>query len=473
MVAYTPAPLFDRLPPGLFRLLGMPNGQRYWAVLSRLKEEMWGDGGRSPGEEAPKPVVVRVIETFLAADDPWEGEVETNITVRANEIATKLVENDWLSQRRRGAVEMVTMRPVIAQFFSVLCDFSVQEPEFLGSKFRSILLNLQAVASGEAGGDQYVEAARQAKRCVAHIVNTGCRVQDLMAELLKRTSAREFVKGFFEDYVRGLFIADYSELRTRDHPLQHRSAIIAMTLQFQHDEARREALIDWYQEKLAAGERERAESLYERDTRLLLRLREVDEQLRRLDEEIRTANQQGLLLMAYSMRAPRHLDKLTTRSLKALEGMDEGAVALPAAPSARHASEWGLARPRNRSRVAVATGVERTPPTLQELAMEALRRRMAENRMVKPVHLANYVARHLRGRDAVSSDELSIESINDLCCYQRLLLIASRNECPPAMRRFDPQLQIVRGVRIAFDLTGDSRNPYMEHRRFSIQRERT
>lgn len=162
--------------------------------------------------------MVRAIESYLAADDPWDGDLETNITIRANEIANKLVETSWLSERRRGAVKMLTVRPVVAQFFSVLCDFSTQEPEFLGSKFRSILLNLKSVYSGESGGEQFVEAARQAKQCMAHIVHTACKVQDLMVELLRRSTAREFVKGFFEEYVQGLFIADYSELRTKDHP---------------------------------------------------------------------------------------------------------------------------------------------------------------------------------------------------------------------------------------------------------------
>lgn len=472
MTVSLPPPLFTRLPAGLFRLLGMPNGQRYWAVLTRLMEETWGDGARSPGEEIERSALVRTIESFLTADDPWDGEVETNITVRANEIAVKLIENDWIAQRKRGVIPMVTVRPVVAQFYSVLCDFAVQEPEFLGSKFRSILLNLQDVANGEAGGDQYAEAARQAKLCITHIVNTGCRVQDLMTELLKRTTAREFVKGFFEDYVQGLFIGDYSELRTRDHPLQHRSSIIALTLQFQHDEVRRSRLIEWYQDKRTGGDREQAESLYERDTRTLLRLREVDEHLRRLDEEIRTANQQGLVLMAYSMRAPRHLDKLIARSLASVDQLEEGAVALPSAPGARHASPYNLAQPRKLTRGLVATGVERTPPTLRELAMESMRRRAAESRMVKPVHLANYIARHLKGREAISSDDLVIESINDFCCYQRLLLIASRSECPPSMRRYDPQLQMVRGVRIAFDPDGHTRNSHMQHRRFSVQRER-
>ncbi|KRA17512.1 Wadjet anti-phage system protein JetA family protein [Lysobacter sp. Root604] len=465
-----PPPLFDRLPPALFRPLAAANNRRYWIILCRLIEEMWGDGGRSPGEEAPRAVVVRTIETFLAADDPWEEELETPVANRAHNIADVLVGSGWLAQRRRGLVDMITVRPVIAQFYVVLCEFAYHEPEFIGSKVRSILLNLRAVDSGEASGDQYVEAAKQAKRCMAHIANTGCRVQDLMEALLKRTSARDFVHGFFEEYIEKVFIADYSELRTRDHPLQYRSAIIALTLQFQHDPEKSAALIDWYQEKLAAGDRVKAETLYERDTRLLLRLRDVDDQLRRLDEEIRDANQRAVTFIEYKLRAPKQLDKLIAKALRSIDGIEEGAIALPAAPRGRHASEWGLARPRQLARPSVSTDVERTPPTIEELAMEALRRRMAESRMVKPVHLANYVGKHLSGRGSVSSDDLTITSINDLCCYQRLLLIASRGDCPPAMRRSDPQLQMLKRVWISFD-DGITCNAYMEHRRFNIQLE--
>jgi hypothetical protein len=453
--------------------LAANNGRRYWNLLCRLIDEMWGDGGRSPGEEAPKSVVVRKIETLLTADDPWEEELETPIAVRAHDIIRFLIESGWLSQRRRGVAEMVTVRPVIAQFYTVLCEFARHEPEFLGSKVRSIYFNLRAVANGEASGDQYAEAAKQAKQCMAHIANTGCRVQDLMDELMKRTSAREFVRGFFEEYIEKVFIADYSELRTKDHPLQHRSQILAMTLQFQHNETKREALIAWYQEKKVGGDRIRAEFLYERDTRLLMRLKDVDEQLQRLDEEIRDANQRAISFIEYKMRAPKQLDKLLTRALQAIDRLDEGHVALPSASGFRHAGQELLAKPRTATKPMVATAVEKRPPTLQELAMEQLRKRMADNRLVDRVRLANYVVRHLEGRATVTSDELTIGSINDLCCYQRLLLIAAHGACPPSQRRSDPQLQMLRNVRIGFLPTGITCNSYLEHPSFCIQLERT
>jgi len=103
------APLFERLPPELFRPLAASNGRRYWNLLCRLIDEMWGDGARSPGEEAPRQVLVRKLETLLAADDPWEEALDTPINNRANEILRTLIESGWLSQRRRGVAEMVTL----------------------------------------------------------------------------------------------------------------------------------------------------------------------------------------------------------------------------------------------------------------------------------------------------------------------------------------------------------------------------
>jgi len=57
-------PLFERLPAEIFKPLAAPNNRRYWALLCRLLDELWGDGARTPGEEAPKAVVIRSIESL-------------------------------------------------------------------------------------------------------------------------------------------------------------------------------------------------------------------------------------------------------------------------------------------------------------------------------------------------------------------------------------------------------------------------
>lgn len=460
-------PLFDRLPATLFRPLATTNNRRYWELLARLMGELWGDGGRSPGEEAPRTVVIRAIESFLLADDPWDGEVDTPLAIRAHDICKTLIDSGWLAQRRRGVVEHITVRPVIAQFYTVLVDFASHEPEFLGSKVRSILLNLREVALGGAP-ELYPEAARQAKHVMAHIANTGCRVQDLMDELVKRTSARDFVRGFFEEYIEKVFIADYTEFRTNNHPLQHRAEIVRLAIGFQHEPAKRQSLIDWYAQRQANADLVRAEFLYERDTRSLLRLREVEEHLRRLDEEIRIAHQRAMAYFEYKLRSPGSFDRLIAKALAAVGKLTEGHIALPTRNGSYHASEHGLARPRSVPRESVATPVEQDPPTVEELAKEALRQRINAARLVTPLKLATYVAGHLDGKHMVSSDQLQINGISDLCCYQRLLLIALRNHCPTAKRTQDVHLQMVPGMHVAFESGAITENEHMKHQRFTV-----
>lgn len=332
---------------------------------------------------------------------------------------------------------------------------------------RSIFLNLREVAAGGAP-EAYPEAARQAKHVMAHIANTGCRVQDLMDELVTRTSAREFVRGFFEEYIEKVFIADYTEFRTNNHPLQHRAEIVRLAVGFQHEPLQRQALIDWYTQKQANGDAIRAEMLYERDTRWLLRLRDVEEHLRRLDDEIRIAHQRAMAYFEYKLRSPGRFDILIGRALAAVGRLTEGHIALPTRNGRYHASEYGLARPRQLAQEMAATTVEQDPPTIEELAKEALRQRMNADRLVTPLKLAAYVARHLNGRRSINSDLLQINSINDLCCYQRLLLIALRDHTPAGKRAQDVHLQMVPGMHVAFEPGATTTNDHMQHQRFVI-----
>lgn len=467
-VATPPPPLFDRIPYAVFRPLSAANHRRYWDILNRLMSEIWGDGGRSPGEEAPKPTIVRAIESFLVADDPWEDGLDTPIQNRAHMIYAYLVETGWLSERKRGVVDHATIRPIVAQLFTALVDFSHHEPEFLSGRVRSILLNLKEVLGGDAPG-AYAEAARQAKDVISHIVNTGCRIQDLMDALVKMDSAPAFVRGFFEDYIERVFIGDYSEFRTHNHPLQHRAEILRLTFQIEHEPARRQSLIDWYASKQTKGDTIRAEMLYERDTRLLKRLREVEDQLRRLDEEVRAANQRAMTYFEYKMRSPGRFDVLIERSLSAVSAIDDGHIALPPRPIRHLASEASLAPPRRAAREATSANVEDIPPTPEQLARDALRRAMNEERLVTPIKLAQYVARHLGGSRSITSDALTVASINDLCCYQRLLLIALRNDTPREKRGSDVHLNFVPGLNVSFEDDFVTTNEYMTHRRFIIE----
>ena len=212
--------LFDRLPRTVFRPLAAANNTRYWDLLGRLVDEFWGDGARTPGEDVPKSELIAALESYLVVSDPWEAEdgaaPDTPANIRAHGIYSVFRDSGWLSQRKRGVRDMATIRPVLAQFHTLLREFGTKEPEFLGSEVRSVFLNLQEAAGGK--GDAYAKAAREAKHCMTHLASTGVAVYDLMASLQSVASTREFVAGYFDDFIRRHFIGDYHELRTKGAP---------------------------------------------------------------------------------------------------------------------------------------------------------------------------------------------------------------------------------------------------------------
>lgn len=468
-----PRSLFDRLPLGLFRPLAAgTTAERNWQLLVALFEQAWAPGLAAPGEEIEKSRVVRLIEGQLilmgSVADAEDEAPDTPIAIRANDAYLYLRDAGWLTERRRGVRFMVTVRPVVAQFFDVLADFAERGPEFLGSKVQSIQANLRLAVDNTDGG-ALREAAQQCQRLLSHIANTGVQVFDLMEKLQKVGSVREFVQGFFENYIEKLFIADYLAIRTENHPLRHRAQIVSDAARCEHVEALSVPLIEWYTARLAGGDADRGRRLFQRDTATLRRLSDIENHLARLDAEIRSANQRALIYLEYKVRAPRSFDQLLVRACRGAAALTEDHIGLPAAAPLEPLSEQWVARPPSPSAAAVGSDLRREPPTLEARALDSLRKQMAASRRVTPLAVATYVARHLGRQDSTSSDALTIDSVLDLCCYQRLLLIASRQQASSDDARHDPFATMVPGLRIRFG-DGFTDNAFMRHRRFHLQR---
>jgi hypothetical protein len=203
-----------------------------------------------------------------------------------------------------------------------------------------------------------------------------------------------------------------------------------------------------------------------------MRMQDIERPLQRLDDEVRAANQQALMYLEYRTRAPSSVEKLLVRASVAVATTvaEEDHIALPLLqPSEPMGPEWLAPIPRP-ALPPTATDVARGEPSLEALAMDALRRRMVAARSVTAPRLAMYVARHLGRSESIASDALTVETILDLSCYQRLLLMASRSSAPPRIVAHDPFARMVAGMRVGF-VEGRTTNRWLEHRRFIIHRE--
>ncbi|ODV40619.1 hypothetical protein AWV79_06040 [Cupriavidus sp. UYMMa02A] len=246
---------------------------------------------------ASREITADIAEELQYQDWSPDGDEVTPgtpLAIRAIAVFNRLRDAGWIRVDRMGVREMVTMAPAVAQFMNRLIEFAHTGPEFVSGKIRSIEANMKLLLDESTDGASLQEAARQSRALLEHIRIAGTNVRDLMLEIGSVDATGEFVRRFFDDYVERMFIGDYKELRTREHPLARRQEILRVATQVQQTQGVRERLIQWYLQKQAGHDPKRAEAMFERDIEKVEDLRRIDEYLDRLDDEIRRANKLAL-----------------------------------------------------------------------------------------------------------------------------------------------------------------------------------
>lgn len=470
------APLFERVPDRLFGPLASANRHRYWALLCRLHDSRFGPSAPLPPSRGyPVRAILQDIEEELVTQDCWENEdsdaPETPIAIRANGVFTRLQESGWLRVERYGVERKVTMPPAVSHFLTLLASFAETGPVFVSGKIRSIEALLRSVTEGEGAGESLAEAAEQARNLLEHVRNTSTNVHDLMEALSVEITTAQYVQRFFSDYIERVFIGDYRELRTREHPLSHRLQILARIHELHTTETHRQRLIGWYEVKRTRNDRRKAEHLFERDISRLFELQRIDEYLDRLDDEIRRANKRALAFLDYRLRSLRPVDRLVAAAIRAVIDGSQPTLSDPFAPGELISAER-LAIPRQRTERPSPSFLRSQVPSDLERARSRIMLRAREARMVTPLKLAEFVHRQFDGRDTVTSGKIDIESIADVRAYQVLMSIGSATSSNSRYLRLAART-MARGFRVELTGTDEEENAFLSGPPFVIERRNT
>lgn len=416
--------LFERLPDRLFAPLSSANRYRYWALLCRLHQKRFGpDAPLPPSQGFSVREIVQDVEDELLTQDIWDTEEghspDTPINVRALQVFRRFEEAGWLRLEKLGVEKRVTMRPTVNQFLTILVSFAETGPVFLSGKIRSIDLNIQQVVEGKADGDTLSETAEQTRHLLEHVRNTGTNIRDIMEALARETTTAEYVRRFFSDYIEQVFIGDYRELRTKEHPLSRRQQIIRAVEELASTETHRARLITWYEMKRCTGDRRKAEILFEKDIHRLLELSRIDEYLDRLDDEIRRANRRALAYLDYRLRSLRPVDHLVKKAIATALAGSLPEVSDPF-PSGEMISGDRLAEPRKVVDRAPPSSLRRERPSDAQVARAHIMLRARDARTMTPPKLVEFVVGRLSGADKATSDSLALTTIADVRAYQAL-----------------------------------------------------
>jgi len=416
--------LFSKLPDRIFAPLASENRHRYWALLCHLHSRRFGpDAPVPPVKGFPVKEILQDIADELELQDAWSDEeslsASTSIEQRARVIFDRLHDCGWFRIENPRFDRKVSMHPTVSQFLDMVVDFAEADPVFLSGKIRSIDANLKLVVDREASGDVFNEAARQARTLLEHLRNTGTNIHDFMEELSREESTSIYVERFFKDYIERVFIGDYRELRTREHPLSKRQQILEKVERILESEVHRKDLIKWYESKPGQGNHEKAERLFERDVQRLNDLSRIDEFLERLDDEIRKANKRALAYLDYRLRSMMPSEHMVRAAIEStLKGGVES-LSDPFPPGDM-VTPSGLAEPKKAIQRSQPTAFRNAVVSDEKRAYAAIMRRARQAREVTPVKLVEFSRTQMKDRSAIASNELSLNGITDVRMFQTL-----------------------------------------------------
>jgi hypothetical protein len=275
------------------------------------------------------------------------------------------------------------------------------------------------------------------------------------------------VQRFFGDYIEGVFIGDYRELRTKDHPLARRAQIIESVEEIYSSSAQRERLIIWYESKHCAGDRARAERLFQRDIDRLFELQKIDEYLDRLDEEIRRANKRALVFLDYRLRSLRPVDSLVQQAITRLISGGQTVMGDPFAPL-ELIGGGRLTEPRKAIERPAPGALQRRVPTEVEIARSRIMLRARDARAINAPKLVAFIRRQLSGGNKINNHAMTLKDVADVRAYQALGAAAA------ALSSKSRQLQmtaraLVRGVDVTLSGDTEEDHPFITGKPFVVE----
>lgn len=439
--ALSEAPLptpFTRLGPEIFRPLASPNRELVWAVLIELYARFFGPDSENPDTGYSLRTVHEAVEGFLSRrpdlSDPDEEEAGTPLNVRSANLVSRLVECGWLARHQDGAVSRIGMRPVVGAFFELIRGFAEDGATIVAGEVQMIRSSLEAAFRDPEGHSAaFAAAALKTRQLITHLNHTSVRVQELMTYLAQSETTALYLKDFFEAYVSQIFIADYHQLRTTNHPLHSRNEILERAALIKHDPEKFAALKRGYYTHRSNATPAEIERQLEKDFKRLQRFDDVEIYLDRLDAGVARATRQALTYLQYKLRTPGQLETLLRQVADAAIAADDAGkpLMMPFLPGPMF-SETSLRKPKapKPPRRKSYLNTQQVDP-LQQAFMN-LTRAAGEARTIDSLAFENYLEANCpRGR-STPSETLPVNGVKDFLVLQSFGLIAFIASLPGA-----------------------------------------
>lgn len=300
-------------------------------MLTRLYSSLFDEDIGSGDYGHAKSSVIDVIEAVLDQHNELWGqsleneEAATDTRAKANLTYNFLKTCGWLEESRHGYHDYVAMMPRVSQLLAALMEIAEGRPLIMTGKLKSLRSGIREVLdSPSQGADTLIELAKEAGRFTRHLNSIRSSIKELYDQIRSDIAVRDVVTGFFDSFLREIFIRDYATIKTTENPLTIRDEIITILTKLRYTADVKNVLLKGYIDIYGNSDQSMVEQHLDRDlSRLEYVFLNVEKQFDAIDQMKVRYEQRVDTVIKYAIRSPRTIGRDLKRLVDALNRHDK------------------------------------------------------------------------------------------------------------------------------------------------------
>ena len=242
--------LFGYLPEELFHPLSGQKKHIYARILQRLYERIFD--ARVLETPTRDEVLTQIANALpeagiFSAEQLEEEGVKRDPSSQAHSAAyRRLFETGWLVEEKEKWDTLVDMHPDAFMLISAISDHANNRIRVAGAVVE-VKSNLEAAErEPEIMAQGLANAHNTAVRFARGMRRVLVSMRDIEERILGNPNAASILHTFFRDFVDGLLIADYKQLKTSNNPFRYRRHISSLASELIYDKEKRAKLARAY-----------------------------------------------------------------------------------------------------------------------------------------------------------------------------------------------------------------------------------
>ncbi|GAA3528554.1 Wadjet anti-phage system protein JetA family protein [Zobellella aerophila] len=415
---------FDTLNTNLFKPISGENGRSMLALLVEL------DAFLDPAQlvDEPTPQQVRVFLRDYIANKNLRLEIESGEAIAGNSapeqyVYSRLRDTGWIREEQESGYRYVVWMAQNARRLLHFLGSMSAEPPSLGVVCLAVRSNLSEVVKDPANGSLVRKAADDMEDFLNRLRALVGNIREIHHVISgDTTQGSSHFAFYFEEYLGELFLPNIEKLALKGNPNLHASKIRKLVSDIRFSPDRLEACAKAYKRDDISNP---SAQLVEADLdRLSKAFDGIDPLFKKTQDYARRITRRMHEKIKYTVHTPSNMGQ----QIQALLDRIASEASLDTLPSPLISEELltdcRLATPKAKPVPPVPTARRQQKPLWEKRAYNQLKQEHINFQKCDPARVANFIESNLGGRVQMTTDDLRIDTDDDMMAALHLRLLA-------------------------------------------------